>query len=228
MKTNRAHILTAALLAAASTALGTPTGLNNIPTADTVPHRTVAVQAFSSFGGANQFAANGPGQHSFWLGFKTGWDFGPLDLEWGMDSPIAPDLTGPLLFQTKVNFSPWENGLLALGVANIAFTDHERWSDPFSYAVLAHDFGLLRGHAGYGRQTGGDTLLLGVDRTWKLLDRNFNLNADLVQTRDQRGWLPSVGAKYDLSKHIVLETWTNFPDQGSVSFIAKINFVFTF
>ena len=73
-----------------------------------------------------------------------------------------------------------------------------------------------------------DTVLLGVDRTWKLFDRNFNLNADLVQTRDQRGWLPSIGAKYDLNQHIVLETWSNFPDQGSVSFIAKINFVFTF
>lgn len=228
MRNSTTRALAAAILALASSALATPTGLNNIPTADTVPHRTVATQAFSSFGGANQFAANGPGQHSFWLGFKTGWDFGPLGLEWGLDSPIVPDQAGPLFGQTKVNFSPWEEGLLALGVAGLALTDDQRAGDPFSYAVLAHDFGLLRGHAGYGKQTEGDTVLLGVDRTWKLFDRNFNLNADLVQTRDQRGWLPSIGAKYDLNQHIVLETWSNFPDQGSVSFIAKINFVFTF
>jgi len=228
MRYPRTYLHLAALLALTTSALGTPSGLNNIPTAETVPHRTVAVQFFSSFGGANQFAANGPGQHSFWSGFKTGWDLGPANLEWGLDSPIGPDLTGALLFQTKVNFSPWEDGLLALGVANMALTDHERWSDPFTYAMLAHDFGFARFHAGYGYQTNGSSFLAGVDRTWKLLDRNFNLNADLVQSRDQRGLITAVGAKYELNKHIVLETWANFPDRDAVSVIAKINFVFTF
>jgi hypothetical protein len=37
---------------------------------------------------------------------------------------------------------------------------------------------------------------------------------------------PAIGAKYPLNKHIVLEAWSNFPDQGTVSFIRKINFVF--
>ena len=58
MRTHTTPMLAAAFLAVAASALATPTGLNNIPTADTVPHRTVATQAFSSFGGANQFAAN--------------------------------------------------------------------------------------------------------------------------------------------------------------------------
>jgi len=74
-----AHTLALYALLTAS-ALATPSGLNNIPTTDTLPHRTVAVQAFSSFGGANQLAANGPGQHAFWTGFKTGWDFSPVHL----------------------------------------------------------------------------------------------------------------------------------------------------
>ncbi len=216
------------LLAGTSLAVATPTGLNNIPTADTVPHRTVAVQAFSSFGGANQFAANGPGQHSFWMGFKTGWEFAPVRLEWGLDSPLAPDLTGPLFAQVKAGLTPWEHGALAVGVAGIALTDTDRAGDPFTYAMLAHDFGLVRAHLGYGVQTDGNSALIGLDRTWKLLGRDFNLNADLVQTRDQEGWLPAVGAKYVLNQHIVLETWANFPDQGSVSAIAKINFVFQF
>ena len=215
-------------LTVATSLYATPTGLNNIPTADTVPHRTVAVQAFSSFGGANQFAANGEGQHSFWMGFKTGWELGPAHLEWGLDSPLGPDLSGPLFFQTKLGFQPWEKGAFAVGVAGVALSDIERAGDPFTYAMLAHDFGLARFHLGYGVQTNGNSLLVGVDRTWKLLDRDFNLNADLVQVRDQEAWLPSVGAKYGLTKNIVLETWANFPDQGSVSFIAKINFVFTF
>jgi hypothetical protein len=89
--------LGALTLLAAQTAWATPTGLNNIPTADVVPHRTVAVQAFSSFGaGANQFSANGPDEHSFWLGFKAGWSFQPVNLEVGLDSPIAPGDAGPL------------------------------------------------------------------------------------------------------------------------------------
>mgnify|MGYP001552431027 CR=1 FL=1 len=71
------HIMVLVVFAA-GTVFGTPTGLNNIPTADTVPHRTVAVQYFSSFGGANQFATSGPGKTSDWAGFKTGWDFKPL------------------------------------------------------------------------------------------------------------------------------------------------------
>jgi len=94
--------------------------------------------------------------------------------------------------------------------------------------MLAHDFHFARLHLGYGLQTNGNSLLLGMDKTWKLLNRDFNLNADLVQTRDQKAWLPSIGAKYGLTENIVLETWANFPDQGSVSFIAKVNFVFTF
>ncbi len=215
-------------LAGISTAIATPSGLNNIPTADTIPHRTVAVQAFSSFGGPNQFGANGPGQHSFWMGFKTGWEFSPVRLEWGLDSPLGPDLTGPLLFQTKVGFTPWEDGALALGVAGVALTDTERSGDPFTYLMLAHDFHFARFHAGYGYQTNGSSFLTGVDRTFKVFDRSLNLNADLVQTRDQRGLLTSVGAKYEVCKHVVLETWANFPDRSSVSVISKVNFIFTF
>ena len=118
--------------------------------------------------------------------------------------------------------------MFALGVAGVALTDTRRARDPFTYAMLYHDFHVVRLHAGYGLQTHGDSYLFGVDRTWKLFDRNFNLNADLVQSRNQHGLIAAVGAKYFLSKHIVLESWTNFPDRDRVSLIAKINFVFTF
>lgn len=215
-------------LATASALHATPSGLNNIPTADAIPHRTVAFQAFSSFGGLNQFNTSGEGKHSFWMGFKTGWELGPAHLEWGLDSPLGSEFTGPLLFQTKVGFKPWEDGAFALGVAGIALTDIDRSGDPFTYAMLAHDFGFARFHLGYGVQTNGNSLLAGVDKTWKLLDRDFNLNADIVQVRDQEAWLPSLGAKYAVTEHVVLETWANFPDQGSISLIAKVNFVFKF
>ncbi len=210
------------------TAFATPTGLNNIPTADTVPHRTVAVQYFSSFGGANQFGTAEPGKSGHWMGFKTGWDFEPLHVEWGMDSPLGTGVSGPLFLQTKARFSPWEDGMFTVGIAGVALTDIDRSGDAFSYAMLAHDFGFARLHAGYGYQTNGSSFLTGIDRTWTLFGRNFNLNADLAQTRDQRGLITAVGAKYDLTKYIVLETWANVPDRDAASLIAKINFVFTF
>lgn len=225
---HKTRILTLAAFAAVTTAFGTPTGLNNIPTADTIDHRTVAVQFFSSFGGSNQFATSGPGKTSDWVGFKTGWDFKPVHLEWGLDSVLGTGFSGPLLFQTKARIKPWEDGMFALGVAGVALTDTKRAGDPFTYAMLYHDFHFVRLHAGYGLQTNGNSYLFGVDRTWKLFNRDFNLNADLVQSRNQRGHIASVGAKYFLSKHIVLEAWANFPDRDRVSAIAKINYVFTF
>lgn len=205
----------------------TPTGLNNIPTADTVPHRTVAVQSFSSFGdGANQFAANGPGEFSYWMGFKAGYAFPILNLEVGLDSPLAPKETGPLVFQTKLNKTLWESGVIAIGVANIGLTDSAISGKPFTYAMIAHDFKYVRAHAGYGLQTNGNTILLGVDRTWRVWGRSLNVNADLVQGANQSFWLPALGVKFDPMDYLVLEGWSNFPERGKPSYIAKLNLVF--
>ena len=94
--------------------------------------------------------------------------------------------------------------------------------------MLTQDLGFARLSVGYGLQTDGNSVLVGLDRSWKVFDRNLNINADLVQTGDGEGWLTAVGAKYDLTKHIVLESWVNLPDDGEVTVMAKINFVFTF
>lgn len=197
----------------------TPSGLNNIPTADTVPHRTVAVQVYDLFG---------EGPHDFASGFKTGWDFPWVQVEWGLDSHLAPDPAGPLLFQTKLGFEPWESGDLAVGVAGVALTDIDSAGDPFTYAVLSQNAGFARLHVGYGVQTRGDTVLLGIDKNVEFLGRNLNLNADLVQIRDEDGWTPAVGLKYDLCKNIVFETWANLPDEGKAEFMLKLNYVFTY
>lgn len=205
--------------AAAATALATPSGLNNIPTGDTVAHRTVAVQTFDTIGG---------GSHDLWAGFKTGWDFEPVHLEWGLDSRLGPDPAGPLYFQTKLGIAPWEDGLLAVGVANVGLSDTGRAGDPFTYAVLTQDFKIARLSVGYGLQNDNNSLLLGVDRTWKVLERNLNLNADLVQTGDQSGWLASAGFKFEVCRHVVFEAWANLPDKGDASATVKLNYVFTF
>ena len=56
----------ATLLLATTAALATPTGLNNIPTADSVPQETFVFQLFSTVGGDADADLN--------LGFKTGVD----------------------------------------------------------------------------------------------------------------------------------------------------------
>jgi hypothetical protein len=217
---NLTHLTAIALLLTSASVFATPSGLNNIPTADLVGDRTVAVQVYDTF--------NGSGPHDFAVGFKTGLDFSPLRLEWGLDSHLAPTLSGPLNFQTKIGFTSWEDGKIAIGVANVALTDRDRSGDPFSYAVITQDLKFARLSIGYGLQTDNNTLLLGVDRTWKVSGHNLNLNADLVQTADGAGWLTSVGAKYDLTDSIVLESWINLPDHGDVSVVAKLNYVFKF
>jgi len=216
------------VLISSGVVFATPTGINNIPTADVVPHRKVAIQHFGSFGqGSNQFAANGAGNSSLWMGFKAGLQAtAPVKVEIGMDSPIAPTKAGPLVFQTKANFSPWESGLIALGIANIALTDFDRAGRPFSYGIFAQDFGYVRAHAGYGLQLNANTALFGVDRNFKVFKRTLNINVDMVQAADHSFWLPAAGFKYDPTDYIVLESWANFPGRGRSSYIAKINLVF--
>lgn len=203
-------------LALVGSAQATPSGLNNIPTADTAAQGDLVVQVFDLFG---------DGPHDLGTGFKTGWDLPWFDLEWGLDSHVAPDPAGPLFFQTKIAFNPWKDGAIALGVAGVALSDLDAAGDPFSYAVLSQDVGFARLHAGYGLQTGGNTVLLGIDRNVDLFASEVNLNADLVQTRDGRGWMPSVGCKFELCRNVVFESWTTFPDEGSVELMLKLNFV---
>jgi hypothetical protein len=215
----RTTIALSALLMATSV-FATPSGLNNIPTADVIGNREVAVQAFDTLG-------NGP--HDFWLGMKSGIDLSPLHLEWGLDSHIAPTPSGPLYFQTKIEVEPWKDGKFAVGVANVPLTNQSRAGDPFTYAVLTQDFGFARLSAGYGLQNHGNTVLLGLDRSFKVFgDHELNLNVDLVQTGDQSGWLTAPGLKYEICKHVIFETWVNLPDHGSASVMLKLNYVFKF
>lgn len=186
------------------------------------------MQYFSSFGGSNQFSAPEKGKPSQWAGFKSGLSFQELDFEWGMDAPLGTGKSGPLLFQTKAQVVSWNGGKAALGIAGVPLSDQRRSADPFGYAMVRHDLQFLSLHTGYGYQTAGNGVLLGMDKTCVAYARNLNFNIDLIQTRRQRGFTTAVGAKYELNDHFVLESWCNFPDQGMVSVVAKLNFVFKF
>jgi hypothetical protein len=232
------------LLAATSTVMATPSGLNNIPTADTTPQGTFVLQGFTTIGNDRDADFN--------LGFKTGIDAKWVKLELGASSHISPGKGGPITPHGKLAI-PFGEGLptLAVGVANLSFTNHgrDRAGDEFFYAVVSHDFGWFRLHGGCASQDRDALPFYGIDKTFRKIVREtkasdgksvsgkevvetsrdlFTLRADAIQQANS-DWLYSAGILVPVFKHFVFETWGNFPDNGAdPSLTIKGNFVFTF
>jgi hypothetical protein len=232
-----------------STSHATPSGLNNIPTADTTPQGTFVLQTYSTvFGDADA---------DFNLGFKTGVDFKYAHVELGWDSHLTPGKGGPVTIQGKLAVPLGEHlPTLAIGEANVTFRDRDRdrAGDEFAYVVATEDLGWFRLHAGGGLQDGTVLPFAGIDKTFhytkkvptvgdgkttrdpkdaktliqdKVIDL-FTLRGDVIEQRDF-SWLYSVGVLVPVCKYFVFETWANLPDNGqSASWTIKGNFVFTF
>ena len=218
------HTIALAALLLTTAAFATPSGLNNIPTADTPPQGTVVIQAWTNFGNDRDADFN--------MGFKTGFDVFGQKLEFGADSHLLPDKGGPVVLQFKYVKDLWQGGKLALGIANLGLTSeaNDRAGDPFSYALISQDVGgLFRAHAGFGFQSDNNSVLLGLDKTVKVLDRDLQMRTDFVQIQDQDQWLGSVGFLYALHKNLVVEAWASQPlDHGETVYTAKLDFVFNF
>lgn len=212
--------------ASASIVYASPSGLNNIPTADTPGHREGVVQWYSTFD-------DNDGE-SHVAGFKTGFQpFGPeYRFEVGIDSHIAPNDAGPIVVQGKFAIQPWEElPAFAIGTANLGLTSEDRddAGQAFSYVVMTQDFEFLRAHLGYGVQENNDTLLVGLDKTVSLFERDLMLRTDLRQIDDQDRWLASAGFLYMLHKNIALESWVSQPTKdGPTSVTLKVDFIFRF
>ena len=208
-------------------AFATPTGLNNIPTADTPGDREGVFQWFSTVPTA--------GEADHWAGFKGGLrPFGDMHrFEYGLDSHLAPGKSGPVVLQGKYAIKPWEDvpTLLGIGVANLALRsdDRDRAGQPFYFGMLAYELPWFRAHAGYGFQRDNNTALLGLDHTLKLFERDLMLRADALQIDDQDQWLGSLGFLYVFHKHFALESWVSQPfDHGPTAFTFKLNVIFKF
>jgi hypothetical protein len=241
--------LLTALAALSAVALATPTGLNNIPTADTAPQGVFVFQAFSTLGHDRDTDLN--------FGCKTGVDFSRVKFEIGVSSHLYPDESGPWTPHAKIALPLGERlPTLAAGIANITFNDDDRAKagDEFSYAVLSQNFGWLRVHGGCGWQDGEALPFFGLDKTFrytksvaassdgksatdgkspaaametKTVDL-FTLRGDVIAQRDS-SWLYSAGVLIPVCPWFVLETWGNFPDNGDeASLTVKANFVITF
>lgn len=216
-----------ALWLLAPTALCDTSGLNNIPTADTTPDRTIVFQFKPVFGDE---------MHSqYFAGFKMGLEPLGQRFEWGVDGQVGVgsigEDAGPAVLQFKVALDLTETTALGLGVANIGLREQDRHDigQPFKYAVFSLDFGSFRAHAGYGLQQDGNTALIGLDTTVELFDRDLMLRTDLVQIDDEDQWLGSLGFIYFIDEHFALESWVSQPfEHGEPSFTIKLNFMIPF
>lgn len=204
-------LLAAAALASAVQA--TPSGLNNIPTADVVGQDELVVQGFSEFGGER-----GPG---WFAGFK----YGPArNWEVGLDDSVAGagSAGGPTL-QAKYRREVGPSTVLALGAANIS-DDRGRHGEVFPYAVVSHDLGEVRGHLGRSWQTDNGAWFVGLDRE---VTPGLTLRADWTQAQDGEESVASLGFIRPLSSRWLVEAWASFPsaEGGETSYIVKFDFV---
>jgi hypothetical protein len=189
-----------ALLYACPT-LGTTTGLNNIPTADVVPENVLVFQYYGNF-------AHDSGPDHF-LGFKYGLF---KNVEIGLDGRVFSTEADRREFaagQGKIRFELSDRLAVAGGVANVG--NRSRSGEIFPYAVLTYDLGPFRAHLGGTVQKDNEGFFGGIDKTFKLFERDFTLRSDLIQVNDGHDTVASVGFLYNLCRDLLVESWMSFP-----------------
>ena len=230
MKTRQTILAMFACLALlARHAAATSTGLNNIPTADTPGDGEFVIQEINTIATERS--------DDFTAGFKMGLRPWGQRFEWGLDSHFAPNDAGPPVFQAKYAVQPWEDWpTLGLGAANIATNSEDRHQvgGEFKFAVLSHEFKSqdskwFRLHAGYGVQPHNNAMFFGVDKTFKMFNRDLMLRSDAIEIEDRSQWLTSFGGIYFLHKNVALESWVSQPtDHGGPSVTIKLSLIFKF
>lgn len=198
-----------------------PSGLNNIPTADVAPERTLVFQSWGTF-------ASGAGPD-----WTAGAKYGLIEgVEIGIDQRVGSDDTGPLTFQAKYQIPGLGDALPVqplVGVANVS-DDRDEAGEADPYIVLTFDVEIIRFHAGYSFQDENEAVFGGLDKTFELMDRDLMLRADVRQISDGDETLSSIGFLYVLPYNFVFEGWGSFPSTSGAedSLTAKLNYVVSF
>ena len=197
----------------------TPTGLNNISTADVVPEKVLVFQAFTEIGEDNK--------PDYFTGFK----YGPIkNLEIGIDGRIFPEAANEetTTFQAKYRVEFSDNFSLALGISNLGDRAKTGWENP--YITATYDFNFLRLHLGGTAQRDNEGGFAGLDKTIKFFNRDFTLRGDLIETNDDHDVTLSAVFIYDLGYNFLLENWISFPTQSGKEDVVtlKLNYVINF
>jgi hypothetical protein len=197
----------------------TPTGLNNIPTADVVPKNVLVFQFISDFANNNTPA------------YTAGFKYGPAkNIEIGLDGNIFPQKgeTETIVAQGKLRFELSDSLAIAGGIANLG--DRARSGRESPFGVLSQDLGFLRLHFGGTTQKDNEGFFGGVDKTFTFLDRDLTLRSDIIQTNDQEDITTSAGFIYDLGNNFLIESWMSFPTESGEEDVltVKLNYVIKF
>ena len=201
------------------TVWATSTGLNNIPTADVVPQKTLVLQFISDVGNNNK--------PDYFTGFKYGL---MKNVEIGIDGRIFPEksLNETFVAQGKIRFELTDSLAVAGGITNLG--DRAKAGREYPFAVLSKDFDLFRAHFGGTIQKDNEGVFGGFDKTFKFFERDLTLRSDLIQTNNQNDITASAGFIYDIGHNFLLESWGSFPSQsGKSEFVTiKLNYVIKF
>lgn len=194
-------------------AVATPSGLNNIPTADVVAEQMLVLQAFTEFGREREPS---------WFG---GLKYGPsANWEVGLDDTSAGSGSagGPVL-QAKYRRPVGAGTAVALGMANIS-DDTDRNGEVFPYAVVSAPVGPPRWHLGYAPQRSNHAWFVGLDQP---VSRELTVRADWTQVADGEESVSSVGFISGISSRWLIEGWASFPTaaDAETSYIVKLDFV---
>ncbi len=227
------------LSAAGHSVWASPSGLNNIPTTDVVPEKTVVLQTWLNM-------TNNVQTQQF-VAFKAGVFKG---LEAGIDWKANGETHGHAELQLKYAFDitgDWLKGVI--GVANL--TDNRQHNGYFfPYVATSVDLDVFRLHFGYAPQPHNEAFFAGIDRTVTFLNRNLQLKADAIHINDKddvlfsAGFLYEFGAKdaaeepsksgiqgilTDITKNLILEAWVSLPSTGEEeTYTVKLNYVIKF
>jgi hypothetical protein len=199
-------------LAASYPVFASPSGLNNIPTADVAPPDILVLQSWANFDGDTSWAA--------------GLKYGPAEnWEIGFDGGLTGGGSGGgLTFQAKYRM-PLENGArLALGLANVS-DDRDRHGEFFPYAVASLPLGKrASGHLGYSFQSDNRALFLGADAT---VSNSLTLRSDWIQTDDGNESVASLGFITPLTPRWLVEGWASFPtaEGAETGYTLKVDYV---
>lgn len=204
-------VVSLCMLAALPAALASPSGLNNIPTADVVPLNVEVLQLYSGFG-----EGRAP---SHVLGAKVGVAPG---LEMGADFEVLPD-QGPATFQAKYRIGLGSGLALALGAADVSGEEEiaGKW---MPYAVASKDLGAFRLHLGYSGQSDNKGVFVGADAP---VGGGVTLRSDWLENNGGDGSLASLGSMWELTPTWVIEGWGSFPSAAGHddSYLLKLDYV---
>ena len=218
---SRSHVLIiafAVLLQTPALLLASPSGLNNIPTADFAPEKVLVLQAYGT--DSNQSGAKTTGTAGFKYGLGDGWEV-------GADYGFAPTPTGPIFFQAKKTWPVEDTSTrFCLGLAGI--TDDVSHRPAYPYAVISQKLSpKWRGHGGYAPQKDNKQWFLGTDYT---VGSGTMLRSDVVRGTTHSFTMYSLGALVPTGFGAV-EGWvtrnhTNGPGSDATLFTLKLDYAF--